>query len=300
MLIIDDGSTDSSWEICKRLQDKDDRIKLVRQSNAGVSNARNKGMELAESKFIAFVDADDLVLNDYIRKLVDAYICNDVDFVCGSYETKKSMGRVKQTQYKGRVLRGEKLNNALVDVMRNIAAAPWGKLFSTEIIRMYGVKFPENIPYGEDAIFLFDYFKHINAMAIFPDVIYSYNYADVNSAARKYRSNVNEYLLKILEAKMSCFLFRGMEEELAQIRCEEETLFFEQCLTHYITREHNVCSLIEAIQRSADMFNITDEKGVYGKYVQENQWKLIIKKWKQNNLKDYVKSQIHYMITKLS
>lgn len=48
------------------------------------------------------------------------------------------------------------------------------------------------------------------------------------------------------------------------------------------------------------MFNITDEKGVYGKYVQENQWKLIIKKWKQNNLKDYVKSQIHYMITKLS
>ena len=69
VVIVDDGSTDKSGDICDDFSKIDSRAKVVHQSNIGLSGARNKGISIASGKYITFVDSDDLLYPTYIEKL---------------------------------------------------------------------------------------------------------------------------------------------------------------------------------------------------------------------------------------
>ena len=69
IILIDDGSKDNSGKICDKYKRKDPRIKVIHKENAGVSEARNSGMQKATGEYLCFVDADDFVMNDYIEYL---------------------------------------------------------------------------------------------------------------------------------------------------------------------------------------------------------------------------------------
>ena len=83
IIIVDDGSTDKTFEICKKIASSDDRIKFVSQKNSGQSAARNKGLELATGEYIGFVDADDWIETHFFEKLVKVAEENELDMcVC--------------------------------------------------------------------------------------------------------------------------------------------------------------------------------------------------------------------------
>lgn len=69
ILLVDDGSTDGSGEICDQYADRDNRVRVVHQENQGLSSARNAGIDLAEGEYVAFVDSDDMVLPGFIETL---------------------------------------------------------------------------------------------------------------------------------------------------------------------------------------------------------------------------------------
>ena len=71
LILINDGSTDRSGEVCRRWRDKDARIRLIETENKGVSAARNRGIEEAGGRYLAFVDPDDWLDKDYLRKLYE-------------------------------------------------------------------------------------------------------------------------------------------------------------------------------------------------------------------------------------
>lgn len=84
IILIDDGSTDTSPSICDKYQKKDSRIKVIHKSNGGLSNARNTGLKLAQGEYISFVDADDWIASEMLSKMYlkakqehsDVTICN--------------------------------------------------------------------------------------------------------------------------------------------------------------------------------------------------------------------------------
>lgn len=82
ILLIDDGSKDGSLEICKEWQEKDSRITIYSQENAGASAARNKGIDLAQGKYVMFVDADDWIESNMIQVLYDEAEKHQVDVAC--------------------------------------------------------------------------------------------------------------------------------------------------------------------------------------------------------------------------
>ncbi len=69
LVIIDDGSTDRSGEICDRLSSKDERIEVIHQKNGGVSLARNAGIAAVRSPYVCFVDSDDMIHTDYLANM---------------------------------------------------------------------------------------------------------------------------------------------------------------------------------------------------------------------------------------
>lgn len=90
LILIDDGSTDSSSEICDFFAEKDERVCVIHQTNRGQAAARNRGIQKAKGKWICFVDSDDLIHPQMLELLYDAVNLNSVDMsFCGYVEAER-------------------------------------------------------------------------------------------------------------------------------------------------------------------------------------------------------------------
>jgi glycosyltransferase involved in cell wall biosynthesis len=112
IIFINDGSTDGSEEILNKYRLMDN-IKLLNQKNTGISGARNKGLTIAEGKYIGFIDNDDYVSHEYVEKLLSRAYLKDADMVkCGHFRFNKNGIFAEKTYEEASVCGyiGEKIN----------------------------------------------------------------------------------------------------------------------------------------------------------------------------------------------
>ena len=83
LILVDDGSTDSSGYLCDEYAKKDSRIRVLHKKNGGLSDARNKGIEIAKGSYITFIDSDDCVSPEYLEILIECAIKENVEIVQG-------------------------------------------------------------------------------------------------------------------------------------------------------------------------------------------------------------------------
>ena len=166
IILIDDGSADSSKIICDEYAKRDRRIKVIHKNNEGVSAARNIGLNLAKGDYIAFIDSDDYVFEDYIVNLLDAALTNNADISCCNYnevndsDVEKiliqdiNMEEICSNPHniaKFSIIYGEEgLIRAYLE-HKSFAYLVWGKLFKGEFIRKYRFS---NLKYTEDTNFM--------------------------------------------------------------------------------------------------------------------------------------------------
>lgn len=86
LLLINDGSTDKSREICESYFNGNEKIKLINKSNGGLSDARNLGLDIAKGEYITFVDGDDSIDSDYLERLYNNAVSNDADISACSFK----------------------------------------------------------------------------------------------------------------------------------------------------------------------------------------------------------------------
>lgn len=158
IILIDDGSTDGSGELCDKLMVQDDRIRVVHQENNGSTAARNKGIEIARGTLLGFVDSDDYIEPDMYENMIEVLVKENADIcVCRQYIDKQNMVYVE----KGRsIVKGvlEKASGDIADHiiytndMSNKGISPnlCDKIFKKEIIQKYQFNIDLNTKYAED------------------------------------------------------------------------------------------------------------------------------------------------------
>ena len=151
--MVDDGSSDSTQQICLHYQQKDARLKYFRQKNSGVSVARNVGIDMAQGRWLVFVDADDVLEYDAIRHLIGTAESFDADVVLGSLNVIQK--DLKKSLYK----RFDDFENAHFLPLKHPAL--WGYAFKTSIIKENGVKFVPGLAFSEDRVFLYECAKFL-------------------------------------------------------------------------------------------------------------------------------------------
>lgn len=97
IILVDDGSTDGSGEICERIKEKESNIVVVHQKNGGLSAARNTGINIAKGQYIAFVDSDDFIKEDLIEYLFDLLIRNNCPMALCSLGIVEASGKYKRS-----------------------------------------------------------------------------------------------------------------------------------------------------------------------------------------------------------
>lgn len=173
LIIINDGSADTSEEICNEYCAKDPRIKYVYQKNSGVSVARNTGIDVAEGEWIAFLDADDLLHADYLSVLYDGTKGNDCSIISfSSQQNKLGLGN-------GLLLKSasEMINDV---VAQRYAPQIWCSLFKKE--KIGSLRFTPGCIKNEDWEFCVRYFSDCD-LPISTNSFVGYYYRIVETSA---------------------------------------------------------------------------------------------------------------------
>lgn len=176
LILINDGSLDTTENICKKYMNIDKRIKLCSKKNEGVSIARNVGIEKASGKFICFVDADDYLAANYLERLYDIQQKYNADTVFSSMVCVDQSGH-KFNSYNNHPNEYQERQITLSDFqLNNWYSTPCvcGGMLSAEIIRENNLKFNPRYRSGEDVLFKIQYFSKSKKAIAFTDELYFY------------------------------------------------------------------------------------------------------------------------------
>ena len=199
-ILVDDGSTDGSFELCKSFALSDDRFRLLRsKENRGVSVARNFGIEAARGDYIAFMDSDDYIDRDYFEILYGHMLLNDTHLqICPL-----DQGGVAATLPEGVFSLDPQKLVALIRAGLFFSAC--GKLFRADTVRNNGLFFSENLSFGEDLIFCLSYYPFCEKFAFNSSPLYVYNRNISNeSLSQRLRFDIYRHE-KFLQEKIRAF-----------------------------------------------------------------------------------------------
>lgn len=201
LIIIDDGSSDGSGMICEKLASDDSRIRLFHQENHGICYSRNRAIELAKGKYIAFCDHDDFYEPVYLQTLVKIAEENQAELVKGKYKGIIESDGAEIANTTMDFLEGKcSLDRLLEDYkyfLRTINVL-WNGIYKREIIVENRIKFDSSFKAGwEDNLFNLEYLKKCNKVYGVNELIYSHIRRTGQSASLGYNKNRADDLLKI-------------------------------------------------------------------------------------------------------
>ena len=192
LIIINDGSTDNSLEICKKYEN--DKIIIINKENSGVSETRNIGLEKAEGKYIFFIDADDYIKDDCIENMYKKAKEYDADVVKCDNEQFNDKGTIKKDKLFNNIyLYDMQDNNSKNQILNEMVETykynnVWGELILTEKAKK--IKFDKNLAMGEDFLYNYDLYNTCDKILVIPDEYYCYY-------LNKSGMNFNESMSKI-------------------------------------------------------------------------------------------------------
>lgn len=178
IVIVDDGSTDRTWEVIQSYAQKDSRIVAERQTNAGVSAARNHALRLATGKYVVFLDSDDWLEPETVQVLMENVepekndlVSVDCYFACFDQQQQIQKENACDGDKVSRLTREEILTYINKDQYKMRSSCY--KLFALDVIRANKMQFEESIYHGEDGLFVFRYLCKVDGFKYVPKPLWN-------------------------------------------------------------------------------------------------------------------------------
>ena len=211
--IIDDGSNDNIKDYLDNFVKTREKFIVKHTKNNGVSNARNLGIEISNSKYITFIDADDTLENDFLQEAYKLIEENDLDIIIGGYNEIKN-GNIVRTRLSLpglHIYEDKTIDNFLEKLLTTktneknmeIGDCPVGRIYTRLFKRnsIGNLRFDVNIHMSEDTLFMIDYTLNANKIGIVDRVWYNYYINDysISNATKKEQmiNNVNDFINEI-------------------------------------------------------------------------------------------------------
>lgn len=206
IILVDDGSTDSSGIICDEYANKYPFIEVIHKKNGGLGFARNTGIELAKGEYVTFIDSDDLVGKRLLSNLVNGINKHGADTAIGGFERIDVENNVvSREEYLCEQFEGDKVYHELFPKLLgsspkghdSVKMSVWNVMFSMKIIKENNLRFvSERELISEDIVWDIEYFKYSRKAVIIPSTEYGYRITP-DSLSQKYRPNILQSFTKL-------------------------------------------------------------------------------------------------------
>ena len=191
IILVDDGATDGSGEICDKLACKDQRIEVIHKKNGGLSDARNAGLKVVTGEYYLFVDSDDWISVNMVKRLVDCAEKEDADIVsCGFFDVMKDeIINIPDNLDVQNLNREEALKSILEGQIRDYA---WNKIYKRQVFD--GLSYPVGRNY-EDMATTYKAFLKAQKVSVLSESLYYYiqREGSISNSENKYKILKNKY-----------------------------------------------------------------------------------------------------------
>lgn len=196
LLLIDDGSTDKSCEICNQYAAIDKRIKVFHKENGGVSSARNIGLDNANGDWITFVDSDDFIDCTFLETFAEL---QSSDLYIAGIKFINSTTTLLPPERCINIENATELDNLLNKLYFTV---PWGKIYKNDIIQHNKIRFNINLKIGEDTDFVLKYLVYIKDIRLVSKPLYHF-FNDEKGKITKYTLTADEFIAHTVYIKKS-------------------------------------------------------------------------------------------------
>lgn len=252
LLLINDGSTDESLNICQEWQSKDSRIRVFHQKNQGACSARNVGIDNAVGRYIQFVDSDDTITSnclELIQSIIEKYQDPDIIEYRLNYIGPNNVRNIQGTILEEGLYDRKYLEKEFLPAMLQCEESPdiYYNVFNVlrfikrELLSNHNIRFDEKIKRWEDMLFAMQVFCYANEMAVTPNALYNY-YGHVggglggryNPCTYKYVKEAYEKLGELFGEKYDLYSPYAIQKKMEQIeRCIREIYKNEDTKNRY-------------------------------------------------------------------
>lgn len=234
LILVDDGSTDKSFDICKYYANIDRRVKIFQQNNTGAGGARNFGISKATGKYILFWDSDDWVASNALEILNNELSQKDVDMLIYNFCEVKYDKNEQEINRKSNLLNNYNCNNKVEArnffcelIFTSVMNSPCNKVYNANLINKYNIIFADTRR-AQDAFFNMEYFKYVNSINTINIDLYYYRTNTQNKVWKKFPKNL--YETDILYDKYLVAIFNEFEIYSGIQREKIDTLFYNSIL----------------------------------------------------------------------
>ena len=248
LILVDDGSKDSSWSIINEYAEKDKRVIPIHQENEGVSVARNTGLDNAHGKWICFVDADDYLPKDGIQILVEHGEKSNADIVNANATRVEDDKQFKIFNFNNEIVKGN-------IYPRLVHFAPWAQLFKRSIIEEHHLRYVKGLAYSEDNVFILYYSLYASSIEFVNDSVYNYR---INSDSAIQNKDYKKVAYHQMWAAHEVYKLKDKESSLRNFIINRTKILISSSINAYVYRAINVLKIIDIIRLYSDFFKETN------------------------------------------
>ncbi|MBQ0105876.1 MAG: glycosyltransferase, partial [Armatimonadetes bacterium] len=204
IIVVNDGSTDSSLSICEEYAEKDERIILISKENAGLSHTRNTGLKIAKGEYISFIDSDDYIEKNMLQTLYDLGQKSSADIIfCNNDIINVKRFKCKSYPYPtGKTVYASEFKKNIDYFLNGYIMTVWRKIYRKDFLSLNSIWFDDTVMFQEDIPFTTLCMEKAESICGTDEVLYHYILRD--------GSITNTYFLKLLD------ILRNLNKEILE------------------------------------------------------------------------------------